>query len=136
MKLKLIACAILLVCVPFFGNAQEKVKIKDDNGKTKTKTKPGWASAHKYNNDRVVYFPDYYTFYVPDRGYVYWKNSDWTASPTIPDYMSTADMDKARLQVIEDETTPHPEAKYNKYKDMYPPRKADPNEHIPIPTLR
>ncbi len=123
----------MLACLPFLGSAQETVtKTVTKNGKTKTKTRttPSWGTAHHYNGDKYVYFPDYYTYYEPDRGYVYWNNGTWTTSSTVPSYMSKVDMNSARVQIIDDMTV-RPETRYKTYMETYPAQKVEVT--VPMP---
>jgi hypothetical protein len=139
MKLKLFFGAFMLVCMPFWCSAQEKTKVKP-SGKIKTKensnsgASPSWGAAHQYHNDRSVYFPDYYTFYEPNRGYIYWNNDNWATSSTVPPFMSSADLNKARVQLIEGDASGHPENQYNNYKNMYPARKIE--VVVPVPDVK
>jgi hypothetical protein len=137
MKLKLLLGALMLVSMPFLCSAQEKTKAKP-NGKMKTKgssgASPSWAAAHQYNNDRSVYFPDYYTFYEPNRGYIYWNNDNWATSATVPPFMSSSDLNRARVQQIEGDASGHPENQYNNYKNMYPAQKIE--VVVPVPDVK
>jgi hypothetical protein len=133
MKLKLLVGGCMLAFMPFLGTAQEMTKTKTHNGKMKSKTIPTWGPAHQYTGEKYVYFPDYYTFYEPDRGYVYWNNGKWTTSTTVPSYMSKADMNAARMQVIE-ETTVRPETQYRTYIQQYPAQKVEVT--VPVPDMR
>ena len=82
MKLSLFLAGLLLVAIPTMTSAQNNqktkiktkddgtVKIKTEDSKTKQKgMPPSWAEAHGYLNNTHVYFPDYYVFYDPARGY-------------------------------------------------------------------
>jgi hypothetical protein len=122
----------MLVCLPFLSNAQEKIKMRDYRGKTKTKIElPSWSTTHRYTGDRHVFFPDYNTFYDPNRGYVYWKGSAWTTSTVVPTYMSKVDLNKARIQILEDEITVMPETRYRVYHEKYPAQKVE--VVVPVP---
>src|SRR5438477_356004 len=89
-------------CRPY-EPATGKSKEKDRPGKMKTKATPAWAAAHQYHNDHDVYFPDYYTFYDPQRGYIYYKEGHWVNTTTVPTYMRSVDMNKARVQIIQED---------------------------------
>lgn len=84
---------------------------------------PAWAPAHGYRAQNHVYFPDYYTFYDPNRnGYVYWRNNAWAFSSSVPSFMAHVDLGRARVQVIGDlPLTTRPEPNFNRYYGMYPP---------------
>ncbi|HXS37655.1 MAG TPA: hypothetical protein VN721_13205 [Flavipsychrobacter sp.] len=100
------------------------------------KTPPVWAKAKGYNMDAHVYFPDYYSFYDPNRGgYVFWNNNKWTFTPAVPPYMSKIDLSKSRVQILKGLSLDlHPELDYPRYMKLYP---ADPNSNaadVPVPT--
>jgi hypothetical protein len=120
MKVKYLVGGLLLALMPFSGIAQ----------KTKTYVVPEWGPAHKYKGDKYVYFPDYYSFYDPARGYVYWNNGTWTTTTEVPVYMSKVNLNKARVQVIEDMSAA-PETRYKTYIKTYPARKVE--VVVPIP---
>lgn len=128
MKVKLLIGGLMLACLPFLVNAQ--VKINEKNGKVKTKSVPAWGPAHHYVGDKYVYFPDYYTYYEPERGYVYWNKGTWTTTTTVPTYMSKVDLNRARVQVIEDMSV-RPETRYKTYIEQYPAQKVEVT--VPIP---
>jgi hypothetical protein len=123
MKLQLLAGGLLLICLPLLSNAQTKTK-EYKHGSVKTKSKPGWYTTHQVTEDKYVYFPDYYMFYEPDRGYVYWQNGKWTTSSSVPSYMQSVDLNSARIQTIDDMST-RPEIKYKTYMQSYPAQKVE-----------
>ena len=134
MKLKLLFAGTALACLPLLAGAQQTVTktVTKGNGKTKSKTytTPSWGAAHQYTGDKYVYFPDYYTYYEPDRGYVYWNNGKWTTSSSVPSYMSSVDLNSARVQIIEDMST-RPETRYRTYMETYPAQKVEVT--VPMP---
>lgn len=132
--MRLLCCAMLFVSIPFFCGAQGKMKEKDRPGKSKMKASPSWASSHHYTNDRDVYFPDYYTFYDPERGYIYYNNGTWVNTTTVPSYMSTVDMNKARIEVIKEDVQMHPETKFTIYRQTYPAQHVEVT--VPVPDVR
>jgi hypothetical protein len=170
MKLRFAVAAFLMICIPFFGEAQgkgnngkgnkegkgnsgnngnngKKVVVKSNSSnksyKTYKKNKvvkvkngpPSWAKAHGYRNNRHVYFPDYYTFYDPNRGYVYWNDGNWIATPTVPSFLTTVDLGAARIHVLTNEQlTVRPETRYNTYVGQYPGRLV--GVAVPIPPRR
>jgi hypothetical protein len=93
---------------------------------------PSWALSQGYMNDRIVYFPDYYVFYTPARGYVYWNGNQWTNSTEIPSFLQPADMRKAHAEILDNtDIDGHPEQEFLKYKEQYP---AEPvSFSIPVP---
>jgi hypothetical protein len=96
---------------------------------------PSWALSQGYMNDRIVYFPDYYLFYTPGRGYVYWSNGQWTNSTEPPAFLQQADMRKAHAEILDNtDINAFPEKEFLKYKEQYP---AEPVEFaVPIPAVR
>lgn len=92
---------------------------------------PKWALAQGYLNDRPVYFPDYYIFYTPQRGYIYWKDGAWTSGPQVPDFISEAELKRARTQILENEDNNEPEKQIDVYLEQFP---AQPLDHpVPLP---
>jgi len=85
-------------------------------------TLPAWATAHKYNAAEHVYFPDYYTYYDPQRGgYLFWKDSQYVFTPTMPAFMEKVDMSKERIQILKGLSLDlHPEEHYPYYMKLYP----------------
>jgi hypothetical protein len=130
MKSKLLA-GIMLICVPFFCSAQGKMKDKEYKGKMKMKGDPQWASSHHYTGGKDVYFPDYYTFYDPQAGYVYWNSGKWETSATLPAFLSTVDLNNARVELIQENVITQPQKEYLIYKKRYPARKVEIT--VPVP---
>lgn len=136
MKLRLAITSLLIICLSLFVYAQGKGHKK---GKHKTKvvklksTPPGWAKPHGYHNDHHVYFPDYHTFYDPNRGYVYWNNGYWVSTPETPAFLHTVDLNRARIQILTGEDIHgQPELKYNTIVTQYPGKVV--GISIPIPS--
>ncbi len=99
---------------------------KHSTGKHKQSTTiqvPSWAPAHNYDAKEHVYFPDYYTYYDPVRGgYVFWKNGQWSFSPSVPPYMEKVDLSKSRVEILKGLSLDlHPEQNYPNYMKLYPP---------------
>ena len=96
---------------------------------------PTWAASHQYDAKEHVYFPDYYTFYDANRGgYVFWKNGQWTFTPAMPPYMQSADMNKARVQILKGVSLDlHPEVNYPRYMKLYPATPGGAGENVPTP---
>ena len=100
-------------------------KVTTDNptdGKTKiTYPAPFWASARNYANDRPVYFPDYYMFYTPGRGYTYWQDGAWHTSESYPDFYSSVDWTSANMHILTDaDLSLHAENEFPRYREQYP----------------
>lgn len=123
MKLNLIFCFYLFVLLPFLCYAQGKVKMKNT---------PAWAASHHYTGQQDVYFPDYYTFYDPENGYYYWNDGKWTSSPTVPAFMSSVDLNKARMEVIKEDIKPDIQKEYLLYKKKYPAKKVEVTVPVPV----
>lgn len=94
---------------------------------------PAWAPAHGYRSDRHVYFPDYYTFYDPNRGYVYWQEDRWVTSRTLPVFMHGVDLNGARMNILDDvELSAKPEVEFRLWRERYPAE----NDNTAIPRPR
>ncbi|HTM66085.1 MAG TPA: hypothetical protein VL093_07185 [Flavipsychrobacter sp.] len=125
MKTWLIILAILL---PFQGSAQKNKPArtpKTTSAKTTTAFQPG---------KNYAYFPDYYAFYDPARGYVYWdmQSNKWQTSQEMPLFMSKVDMSKVRVKIIDGLTLDlYPERNYPYYMKLYPAQLDDPK--VPVP---
>ena len=130
---------LLLACTtPFLVLAQDApVKHKSHKHKTTTKPQqvkaPQWAAAHNYDATSHVYFPDYYTFYDPNRGgYVYWDKGTWVVTPAVPPYMEKVDLSHSRIQILKGLSLDlHPELDYPHYMELYPP--VNGNNMVPVP---
>lgn len=136
-------------------NGEVKMKTEDATGKTKveiskdgstrvttdrpgegkkvtTMAAPGWAMAHNYNNDRVVYFPDYYMFYQPGRGYTYWTDGAWQTMEAVPAYYKDVDWNGARVEILEGvDIDTVPEKEWVRYHEMYPSRPVSIDVRMP-----
>lgn len=127
MKTNIFAACITLMFA-LAADAQEVNTGSRKEKKTQTRNNtpmPPWGKAQGYNNDRYIYFPDYYTFYSPERGYTYYQNGNWTSSPNIPAYMAHADLDRARTHILTDvPNNTFPEKDFSSYKDRYPSQSA------------
>lgn len=141
MTANLLAGLIMFMGVPLMAVAQSEAgqttvtKTIEKNGKKKTKTRtmPDWAAAQNYSGDQCVYFPDYYTFYEPGRGYVYWNNGAWTSAGTLPSYMTDVNLNRARMQILND-VSARPETRYRNYIESYPAQKVE--VAVPVPGAR
>jgi hypothetical protein len=85
-------------------------------------------------NDRPVYFPDYYLFYTPERGYIYWQEGQWVSGPDIPSFVKEADLKRARTHIIEDEEiNAYPEKQFTRYRDDFPAESLE--KPVPVPAV-
>ena len=159
MKLRTVLSIALMAFVPLCVGAQGKGKGKVKHAKHGKHYKPGkthghkgnknvrygrrikngpppWAPAHGYRAKQHVYFPDYYTFYDPYRnGYVYWNNSNWAFSPSVPGFLTNVNLGGARIQLMSDvPLATHPETYYSTYSRQYPARSV--NISVPVPVIR
>lgn len=136
MKAKLFLLGTLIGTSLFTANAQQPKTIHKSSTKMHSsshRSTPSWGKAHKYNNDKYVYFQDYYTFYSPKRGYVYWNNGSWTTSQNMPQYMSNADLNGARMQILNDESlSSYPERNFPNYMNQYPSQPIS-GLNVPVP---
>jgi hypothetical protein len=145
MKARILA-AFLILMLPFAADSQSKKKSASQ-AKKKTvapagteqrpmktfKQQPAWAPKD-YHSDRHIYFPDYHTFYDPNRGYVSWQNNDWVASPVMPLYMKEADLRNTQIQILEDlSIDKRPELSYPRYMKMYPAGPGSKELLVPVP---
>ena len=129
----------LLFLMPLAAFAQDKTAKQSTRkhkshktAKTKEKVVPPWAAAHKYDADAHVYFPDYYTYYDPNRGgYVFWEKGNWTFTPTVPAFLEKVDLSTSRIQILKGLSLDlHPEQNYPYYMKQYP---ADNNSNTMVP---
>ena len=83
---------------------------------------PSWAKAHRYTAKRHVYFRDYNVFYDARRqGYVYLHKNKWRFSKAVPSYLIGVDLNRARIQVLNDLAyTSRPELYHSRYAKRYP----------------
>lgn len=139
MKKRLWAIAVILLCLPFFVHAQrgrDDIRRKPVKVETGKHPAPKWAATHDYKNDKFVYFPDYYLFYTPVRGYVYWSNNAWSSSQAMPAYVNDMNLIGARAEPLENiPAEGFPERDFPTYYKQYPASPA-PRSGIPIPPLK
>lgn len=154
MRLRSILSILMMAAIPFGAMAQGKSngkgKVKHNDGaksmskntktvhygKTVKNGPPAWAPAHGYRAKQHVYFPDYYTFYDPNRnGYSYWNNGGWAFSSAIPSFLSNIDLGTARMQMLSDiPLTTRPETRYTTYMKAYPAQPV--SIAVPVPVVR
>lgn len=124
MKYHKIIAMLMLVAVPLMSQAQTSHthRHKTRHHTIKTQQAPTWAKAHHYNGQASVYFPDFRSFYDPQRGgYVFWKDGEWSFTPTVPPYMTNYDLGKERVQILRNLSLDlHPELDYPRYMELYP----------------
>ena len=136
MNCKILISSFLIALLPLGCYAQNSnVKHKHSKAaKAKTAKVPNWASAHEYDATAHAYFPDYYTYYDPNRGgYVYWQNGSYTFTPSLPPFMKNADLSKSRVQILKGLSLDmHPEQNYPYYMKMYPAVDAN-DRKVPVP---
>src|SRR5580692_2562691 len=121
---------LMIWLLPFVCSAQDNKAVKHTKHKHKSVHRtakkatalPPWAAAHNYDATAHVYFPDYYTYYDPQRGgYVYWDNGKFTFNPSVPPYMENVDLGKERIQILKGLSLDlHPELDYPHYMELYP----------------
>lgn len=99
-----------------YGNVYSNSKYNN------RKKLPSWANAHRYNAKKHVYFRDYDLFYdARRRGYVYNRKNKWIFSRNIPSYLRGVDLNRARVQVLNDLAyDSRPEQYYGRYTKRYP----------------
>lgn len=94
-------------------------------------------SRFAFEDNQYVYFPDYYAFYDPNRGYVFWneRTKNWNSSLQPPKFMSNVDMSKTRVQILKGLSLDlHPEQNYPNYMRLYPAKTTIPD--VPVPNGR
>ncbi len=133
--MKKIWVVLFLIILPIIAGAQKSAKVDINQKVTKSRALPSWAAAQQYDATAHVYFPDFYTFYDPERGgYVYWENSKWSFSPSVPSFLEKVDMSKSRIQILKGLSLDlHPEQNYPHYMKMYPADKEHNKVPVPIP---
>jgi hypothetical protein len=135
MKYRIILVIFLLSTFSILAQTSIVHKHKLDRHVIKATTVPPWAEAHQYNSQSHVYFPDYYTFYDPERGgYVFWENGNWSFTPSMPPYLSNKDLNRSRVQILKNVSLDlHPENDYPRYMKLYPSIPTDNNNDVPVP---
>lgn len=83
---------------------------------------PSWANAQRYTAKKHVYFRDYNVFYDARRqGYVYLHKNKWRFSKGVPSYLRGVNLNRARIQVLNDVAyTSRPEQYHSRYEKRYP----------------
>jgi len=143
--MKKLLIILLLTIVPGMVMAQKKdTKAKAPKAKTAKAGKaakpqkhekqlPSWAEAQHYDASSYAYFPDYYTYYDPQRGgYLFWMNGKYTFTPTMPPFMEKVDMSTQRVQLLKGLSLDlHPEQNYPRYMKLYPAEHS--YDKVPVP---
>jgi len=128
--------ALLMIGICSVCEAQgKKSKRRTDRVNEPVKQKTQVAAAFK--SMQYVYFPDYYAFYDPDRGYIFWNDQtkSWNSSLEPPKFMSNVDMSKTRIQILKGLSLDlHPEQNYPNYMRLYPAQTTNPD--VPVPNGR
>lgn len=123
-----------LLSIGLFIIITNSVYAQKSNSTHRTKDKANTVSAFK--SKKHIYFPDYYAFYDPNRGYVFWneESKTWKATLKPPTFMSNVDMSKTRIQILEGLSLDlHPEQNYPNYMKLYPAQQSDPKVPVPQP---
>ena len=140
MKIRLFL--LLIFIMPLLAGAQttstQKSKHKHKStkiAKATTTPLPAWAAAHHYDATAHVYFPDYYTYYDPNRGgYVFWSNGKYTFTPALPPFLEKVDLGKSRVQILKGlDLNMHPEEDYPYYMKQYPADNTVNDGMVPVP---
>ena len=138
--MKSIAFLLFIFLMPILGYAQDATpkptKHKHKSHKTaKAAVVPPWAAAHKYDASAHVYFPDYYTYYDPNRGgYVFWNDGKYTFTPAVPPFLEKVDLSKSRIQILKGLSLDlHPEENYPYYMKQYPADNNNNDGMVPVP---
>lgn len=85
---------------------------------------------------QLAYYPDFYAFYDPARGYVYWQDSAWQVSRERPAFMKEAQKGRVRIELLHDRTIgTYPEDNFERYMKLYPPQNVTPTTPVPILTI-
>ena len=126
--------------MPFATFAQDAApkhtKHKHKTNKTaKAPVVPPWAAAHNYDATAHVYFPDYYTYYDPNRGgYVFWSNGKYTFTPALPPFLEKVDLSKSRIKILKGLSLDlQPEQNYPYYMQQFPADNTINNGMVPVP---
>jgi hypothetical protein len=135
---------ILCLCITHLCLGQDTIAKTAKHRHTNTKAAkskggivvPPWAEAHHYDATTHVYFPDYYTYYDPQRGgYVYWENGKYVFTAAVPPYLQNVDLRKSRIQLLKGLSLDmHPELDYPYYMKLYPADGTNNNGMVPVPT--
>ena len=121
---------LFVALLPFSTSAQDQnkkrkhvknIEVAPENKKPmETFKNPAWAPAG-YKSQYHVYFPDYDAFYDPNRGYIIKEKDTWTATPSMPLFLSNEELPRTRIQILEDLSLDmRPEQNYPRYMKMYP----------------
>lgn len=130
MKRRLLAIILTLATI---GTSVAQEKKGTGNKKAQQKAQTSNLPA-AFQSNKHLYFPDYYAFYDPQRGYIFWneEEKEWNSSQQIPKFMSEVDMSKTRIQILEGLSLDlRPEQNYPNYMKLYPATQNNPK--VPVP---
>jgi len=123
---------VFLLGISVAGNGQ--TGKKDNTQKTPKAKQVSNAPRFSFDPKKYVYFPDFYAFYDPQRGYVFWnaETKTWKTSQEPPKFMIKNDQSNVRIQILEGlHLDLRPEQNYPNYMKLYPARENDPK--VPVP---
>ena len=103
--------------------AQESLEIKsvESHEAHSALPVPKSSLAQGYMNDRPVYFPDYYLFYTPRRGYIFWSDGGWQSSATLPDHLKKANLKSGRARILDaSPENENPEKRFKQFRKDFP----------------
>ncbi|MBA3827358.1 MAG: hypothetical protein H0X33_00325 [Taibaiella sp.] len=123
MKTLLLFVLVLSVSLTSYARQGTSTNKKARTKSQKTvKHLPTWASTYNYKGEEHLYFEDYNAFYDPKRGgYVFQENGKWSFTPTVPPYMSNADLNKTHVKILKGLSLDlQPELNYPQYMKLGP----------------
>ncbi|SKA18509.1 hypothetical protein [Sediminibacterium ginsengisoli] len=135
MKKLILLTVLLTMIVPFAVKSQQQGSTAKKTTDATIQDLPAWAQLQGYKNDSYVYFQDYYTFYSPGRGYIYWDADRWATTKKPPVNMSGANLGTARIQMLRDVSLDSfPERNFSSYRTRYPGQRVN-GDSIPAPDI-
>ena len=136
-----ILMGLIVLLMPEMADAQrsnaKKQKSKKEVPARKREVPLAVGVGKDYTGNSHIYYPDYYAFYDPNRGYVYWnvQTNSWTTSQQVPAFMSNVDMRRTRVQILKGLSLDlYPERNYPNYMKLYPAKLDNPS--VPVPNHR
>lgn len=104
--------------------------------KTQKSRKSHSKSQVRFEPKQPAYYPDFYTFYDPARGYIYWQDSTWHVSSERPKFMKEAEKGRVRIELLHDRNIgSYPEDNAERYMKLYPAQNVTPTTPVPILTI-
>lgn len=131
-----VRCIFFIMVVIFWSASPSAGQRKKTEKKPSSLKKTEKPQSSIFDKNQFLYFPDYYAFYDPKRGYVFWdlKTQTWISSFEVPAFMSSVDMSKTRIQILDGLSLDlYPELNYPNYMKLYPARQNDPRVPVPNP---